>query len=90
MTKGDNITPGDIENQGMTHQSHVPEASPPVLLSDTTAPDLPDGGLNIEKLTSLIIRKTMEKFGGNKTRVAEYLGISRQALHRRLEKMDEM
>lgn len=91
MTEGDEITPDDIENQRITHRNEVPDerSVPAALLSDTTAPELPEDGLNLEKLTTLIIRKTMEKFG-NKTRAAEYLGISRQALHRRLEKMDGM
>ena len=88
MTKGDEITPDDIESQGITHLNQVPEVSPSILLSDMNAAELPEGELNLEKLTTLIIRKTMEKFGDNKSRAAEYLGISRQALHRRLEKMN--
>lgn len=45
---------------------------------------LPEDGLDVEQLYDTILRKALEKFGGNKTRAAKYLGISRYALHRRL------
>ncbi len=49
--------------------------------------DLPDQRLNIKDLSNEIVVKAMDKFAGNKTRAAKYLGISRQALYRRLEKI---
>ena len=48
--------------------------------------ELPEEGLDLADLNDSIIQKTLEKFGGNKTRAASYLGISRFALHRRLGK----
>jgi DNA-binding NtrC family response regulator len=48
--------------------------------------ELPEGGLDLAELNDSIIQKTLERFGGNKTRAASYLGISRFALHRRLGK----
>ncbi|MDL2307014.1 sigma-54 dependent transcriptional regulator [Desulfovibrio sp. OttesenSCG-928-C06] len=47
---------------------------------------LPDAPLDLEKLNDAIILKAMDKFGGNKSKAAEYLNISRFALHRRLKK----
>jgi DNA-binding NtrC family response regulator len=47
---------------------------------------LPQEELDIKKLESIIILKAMEKFGGNKTQVARYLGLSRGELRSRLAK----
>ncbi|THB69470.1 MAG: sigma-54-dependent Fis family transcriptional regulator [Desulfovibrio sp.] len=49
---------------------------------------LPESSLPLESLTQAIVRRALNKFGGNKTKTAKYLGISRYALHRRLEKKE--
>lgn len=54
-------------------------------LRDPDALVLPDAGMDLEALTDAIVQAAMERFGGNKTRAAEYLGISRFALHRRIQ-----
>jgi DNA-binding NtrC family response regulator len=41
---------------------------------------------NLEEAEKALIRKTLSKFGGNISRVAKELGLSRSALYRRLEK----
>ncbi len=46
---------------------------------------LPEGSLSLEALTDAVVRAALKRFDGNKTRAAEYLGISRFALHRRLQ-----
>lgn len=48
--------------------------------------DLPEERLDLEELTNTLIRLALEKYGGNKSLAARYLGISRYALHRRLNK----
>jgi len=48
---------------------------------------LPANGIDLEELTAQLIRRAMEKFDGNQTRAAAFLGMSRMALHRRLKKM---
>ena len=48
---------------------------------------LPENQLPIEYLEKEIVSKALEKFEGNKTKVAEYLGISRSALRSRLRKL---
>lgn len=58
-------------------------------LIDLEALQLPDTGLDLEALNSRIIVQAMSKFGGNKTKVALYLGMSRFALYRRLKRDDE-
>jgi two-component system, NtrC family, response regulator AtoC len=48
---------------------------------------LPEGGLDIEALNRRIVEKALEKNGGNRTRTAAYLGISRRVLEGRLKKL---
>jgi len=50
---------------------------------------LPEDSLDLEALNESIIRKALEKFSGNKSQAARYLGLSRYALHRRIQKMEE-
>ncbi|SIN97108.1 sigma-54-dependent transcriptional regulator [Halodesulfovibrio marinisediminis] len=45
---------------------------------------LPDTPFSLEDLTLSVIRKALAKFDGNKTKTAQYLGISRYALHRKI------
>lgn len=54
------------------------EAMRPVLGRDKF--DLPEEGLDLEEINYQIILKALEKLGGNQTRTAEYLGISRRVL----------
>lgn len=51
--------------------------------------DLPEGGLDLESLNRQIIGKALEKFGGNQTRAAKYLGISRRVLQGHLKRMKQ-
>lgn len=50
---------------------------------------LPEEGLDLESLTNTLILRALEKFDGNKSAAAPYLGLSRHALRRRLEKMGQ-
>ena len=43
-------------------------------------------GHTLDEIEDQTIKKTMEKYDGNLTQVATTLGISRQALYRRLDK----
>jgi len=42
--------------------------------------------LGLEEVESLLVRKAMDRFGGNVSQAARALGLSRSALYRRLEK----
>ena len=42
--------------------------------------------LSLEQVESLLVRKAMDRYGGNVSRAAQALGLSRSALYRRLEK----
>ena len=48
---------------------------------------LPEAGLDIEAFNRKIIRMALEKHGGNRTKTANYLGISRRVLEGRLKKL---
>ena len=58
------------------------EANLKLDLKNITIPDKP---FNLEELNRTIVIKTLEKFGGNKTRTAEYLGLTRIQLYRRFK-----
>ncbi len=48
---------------------------------------LPEDNLSIEQLEMEIVRKALKKFNNNKTKTAQYLGISRSALRSRMNKL---
>jgi len=48
--------------------------------------EMPAEGINLEALIDEIIRNALMKNGGNKTKTAQYLGISRRSLHYRLKR----
>jgi two-component system response regulator HydG len=58
-------------------------------LEDTTLqePSVPVG-LTLKEVERELIRKTLERTGGNRTRAAEVLGISRATLHNKLKEYD--
>ena len=50
---------------------------------------LPAEGTSLEELELSLVRQAMERSGGNQTRAAELLGISRDQLRYRLKKLDD-
>lgn len=54
-------------------------------LRDPSRPLLPDGPINLEAMMDAVIQATLDRFDGNKSKAADHLGISRFALHRRLQ-----
>jgi len=66
-----------------------PEILPPRVSQETGGAypgNIPDDGLKLEELEVELIIKALEKAGGNQTRAAEYLGLSRPTLIYRMEK----
>ena len=43
--------------------------------------------MSLEEVERLLVRKAMDRFGGNVSHAARALGLSRSALYRRLEKL---
>lgn len=50
---------------------------------------LPPEGLSLDEAELSFVRQAIERSGGNQTRAAELLGISRDQLRYRLKKLDE-
>ncbi|MBS1789888.1 MAG: sigma-54-dependent Fis family transcriptional regulator [Acidobacteria bacterium] len=50
---------------------------------------LPEKGIELEQVELSFVRQAMERSGGNQTRAAELLGISRDQLRYRLKKIEE-
>jgi len=48
--------------------------------------DLPDAGLDVEAVEKQLIVRALQKFGGNQTRAAQFLNMSRRAFSYRLKK----
>lgn len=89
-TDNDQLLPEHVSfmQQPATPPERAPAVSPATPALDLDNLQLPEGGLDLEALTTQIIHKTLEMFSGNKSRAARYLGLSRYALHRRLQKQD--
>jgi DNA-binding protein Fis len=50
---------------------------------------LPDEGIDLEQVELSLARQAMDRCGGNQTRAAELLGVSRDQLRYRLKKIEE-
>jgi two-component system response regulator AtoC len=50
---------------------------------------LPSGGVSLEDVELSLVRQAIDRSGGNQTRAAELLGISRDQLRYRLKKLDD-
>jgi DNA-binding NtrC family response regulator len=50
--------------------------------------EIPDGGIDLEQLETALIRKALDKAGGNVTRAARLLGLSRRTLQYRLGRLE--
>jgi two-component system NtrC family response regulator len=48
--------------------------------------EIPEGGVDLADLERTLLRKALEKTGGNQTKAAALLGITRQTLIYRMEK----
>jgi DNA-binding NtrC family response regulator len=70
--------------------SQAPEvAAPSFQLPFTQSFQLPEEGIDLEQVELSLVRQAMERSGGNQTRAAELLGVSRDQLRYRLKKIGE-
>jgi DNA-binding NtrC family response regulator len=74
----------------------IVEADLPVAVRAGAAPaaavnalEIPEGGLDLDELETALMRKALEKAGGNITRAARLLGLSRRALQYRLGRLED-
>ena len=66
------------------NEDEIPQIGSPLELGKII---LPEHAFLLEDIESEIVSKALKKFDGNKTKVSEYLGISRSALRSRLRKL---
>jgi DNA-binding NtrC family response regulator len=64
----------------------APRLPPPALAPDTGFV-LPDKGVVLEEVEKSLVRQALERTGGNKSRAAELLGLTRATLRYRIEKL---
>jgi two-component system response regulator AtoC len=64
-------------------------AIPSFRLPVTKSFQLPDEGIDLEQVELSLARQAMDRCGGNQTRAAELLGVSRDQLRYRLKKIEE-
>jgi len=73
----------------------VPADLPATVRAGSGAPraamdlDIPDSGINLDELERSLILKALAKAGGNVSRAARLLGLSRRTLQYRMEKMQD-
>ena len=72
LAEGDTIGPGDLQFS----------ATPP----DAGSRSLPTDTLDLEEIERAAVRSALSKHGGNITRAADELGLTRKSLYRRIEK----
>jgi DNA-binding NtrC family response regulator len=58
-----------------------------MLPGDDARPVIPSNSLNIGKAEKMLIQKALDECGGNVTKAAGKLGISRRTLHRKLNEL---
>lgn len=102
MHDGHLLLPGHVDFlfRGVPPAPRVAEPAPTAggaqepqgIVLDLRDPDnvfLPDRPIRLDDLMDTVVKAAMRRFDGNKTKAADYLGISRFALHRRLQQMGE-
>lgn len=57
-------------------------------MEDNKQADLSNASMNLEETEKMLIRKVIDKHGGNISKAAKELGLTRASLYRRLEKYD--
>jgi len=77
-----------LAGSGLIDLEHFPALTAPRTGSRTgfAVPDIPDEGLPLETLERELILKALDKAGGNKTRAAKLLGLTRRTLYSRMER----
>jgi DNA-binding NtrC family response regulator len=71
--------PRAIDIEDLPPQFHVRQKLP-------TQFDIPEGGINLDDMEKKLIHRAIEKAGGNKSKAAKLLGITRRKLYSMLER----
>jgi two-component system response regulator PilR (NtrC family) len=76
MKNGSHVTEDDLPGHVTRSQG---------LRAATGGIEIPDEGIKIDDMERAVIQKALEKAGGNKTRAAQLIGITRRKLYSRME-----
>jgi len=80
LKRGNRVTEYDLDSKFFGEQ-RIPETKSPTLASNP---------LSIEENEKRLLRNALMKTGGNKTKAADLLGMSRRTLHRKLARWPEL
>jgi DNA-binding NtrC family response regulator len=69
-----------LDVQSFTDSEHISEPKPP------SSKELPVGSMTLEEMEKNMIKQSLAQYNQNLTQVANNLGLTRQALYRRMEK----
>jgi DNA-binding NtrC family response regulator len=79
------LKPSHIDFLGeITEEFSEPEK---VLGNNDIVINLPENGITLEELEEYLIKKILKKFDGNKSKVAQYLNVSRNTIRRKLKEI---
>jgi len=86
-----------LEDEEVITMKYIPRALAGGVQTDMAAHDghrselfhLPPGGVSLDEVEMSLVRQAIERSGGNQTKAAEMLGISRDQLRYRLKKLEE-
>ncbi|MBO0726223.1 MAG: sigma-54-dependent Fis family transcriptional regulator [Blastocatellia bacterium] len=92
-----NLITADWLPRGLIEDDRAASSKPVATVAAVTQPAegaapsfrLPDEGIDLEQVELSLVRQAMERSGGNQTRAAELLGVSRDQLRYRLKKIEE-
>lgn len=79
-----------LVDEGAVHDLDLPLAAPALATLSTGGEGafaLPEGGIDLEEVERHLVRQALTRTGGNKSRAARLLGLSRATLRYRLDKM---
>src|SRR5437763_2614426 len=87
-----------LEDDDVISMKYIPRPVSGGAPSDHASPDghgagpfhLPPGGVSLDEVEMSLVRQAIERSGGNQTKAAELLGISRDQLRYRLKKLEEL
>ncbi len=75
-----------LAGEGTLRTEHFPSLGQTQSKADQGLPTIPDGGISLEEQEKKYIIAALEKSGGNKSRAAELLGMTRRTLYSRMER----
>jgi DNA-binding NtrC family response regulator len=68
----------------------LPQFKGVMTTSESLAIDIPDEGISIDEVEKQLINKALKKAGGNKSKAAQLLGITRRKLYSMVERLNRL